>query len=45
MDLVLHRWYLFTAREARESFNDPSRETAKEKKWLQCWMAAISAEL
>jgi pyrimidine operon attenuation protein/uracil phosphoribosyltransferase len=32
MDLSVHRWYLFPAREARKSFNDPSREAAKEKK-------------
>ena len=30
MDLSVHRWYLFPAREARKSFNDPSREAAKE---------------
>ncbi len=34
MDLPVHRWYLFPAREARNSFNDPSREAAKESKWL-----------
>ena len=30
MDLSVHRWYLFPAREARKSFNDQSREAAKE---------------
>ena len=45
MDLVIHKWYLYPAREARKSFNDPSREAAKEKKWLQSWTPAKLAEL